>query len=44
MTSDGSYPHLAAALTGVGLRPGDSIDDRLTRLLRLNLDALLPGA
>ena len=42
MTSDGSYPHLAAALEGVGLQPGDSIDDRLARLLRLNLDGLLP--
>ncbi|WP_169736671.1 TetR/AcrR family transcriptional regulator [Pseudonocardia spinosispora] len=42
MTRDGSYPHLAAALTGVGLQPGDSIDDRLARILRLNLDGLLP--
>jgi AcrR family transcriptional regulator len=42
MTSDGSYPHLAAALTGVGLQPGESVDDRLARILRLNLDGLLP--
>ena len=28
MTSDGSYPHLAAAMTAVGLQPGDSVDDR----------------
>jgi AcrR family transcriptional regulator len=44
MTSDGSYPHLAAVLSGVGLQSGDSVDDRLSRLLRLNLDALLPEA
>jgi len=42
MTSNGSYPHLAAALAGVGLAPGHSVDDRLARILRLNLDGLLP--
>jgi AcrR family transcriptional regulator len=42
VTSDGSYPHLAAALAGVGLQPGDSVDNRLARILRLNLDGLLP--
>lgn len=42
MTSHGSYPLLAAALAGVGLQAGDSVDERLTRILRLNLDGLLP--
>lgn len=44
VTSDGSYPHLAAALAGAGLQPGDSVDNRLARILRLNLDGLLPEA
>jgi hypothetical protein len=44
VTSDGSYPHLAAALVGAGLQPGDSVDNRLARILRLNLDGLLPEA
>lgn len=39
--SDGTHPHLAAALSGPGSSTGESDDDRLARILGLVLDGLL---
>jgi AcrR family transcriptional regulator len=40
--SDGSHPHLAAALTSPNPHPGETGDERVTRILRQVLDGLLP--